>query len=113
MKLPDADHLRVDQEKITDYLLCTAHPDGQAKAEFFMRFGFHVNEWAVFAEAMRKHGRGHPVVKKVASTHGTRYAVDGLVESPDGRNPLIRTVWIQEPGASPRLITAYPLEVPI
>ena len=40
-----------------------------------------------------------------------RYAIDGPLESPDGRNPLVRTVWMLEKGSTaPRLITAYPLE---
>lgn len=112
MRLPDAERLRVDREKITEYLLCVSHADGKAKAEFFMRFGFRLDQWEVFAEALRKQGRSHPIVKTVASPHGARYAVDGPVESPDGRNPLIRTVWIHEADGNPRLITAYPLEVP-
>ena len=113
MRLPDAEHLRVDREKIVDYLLSASHPDGQTKAEFFRRFGFQQDQWRVLAEALRKHGMSHPIVKTVESLHGTRYSVDGSIESPDGRHPQIRTVWILEVGArSPRLITAHPLEVP-
>jgi len=112
MRLPNADRLQVDREKITDYLLCASHPDGQAKAEFFTRFGFRPEQWEVFAEALRKHGGSYSIVKKVESPYGTRYAVDGPLASPDGRNPRVRSVWMHEPGAGPRLITAYPLEVP-
>ena len=113
MRLPDAEHLRVDREKIVDYLLSASHPDGQTKAKFFRRFGFQQDQWRVLAEALRKQGMSHPIVKAVESPHGTRYSVDGPIESPDGRQPQIRTVWILEVGArSPRLITAHPLEVP-
>jgi hypothetical protein len=113
MRLPDAEHLRVDREKIVDYLLSASHPDGQTKAEFFRRFGFRQDRWRVLAEALRKQGRSRPIVKAVESPHGTRYSVDGPIESPDGRHPQIRTVWILEDGGrSPRLITAHPLEVP-
>jgi len=111
VKLPHADQLRVDREKITDYLLSMAHQEGAGKAEFFARFGFHPADWKVLANALRKHGASHPVVKTVASSHGTRYAVEGELESPDGRNPRVRTVWIVEKGSTaPRLVTALPIE---
>ena len=113
MKLPNAEHACVDREKLTDYLLCLSHPDGGSKAEFFVRFGFHVEDWGVLAEALRRHGAYYDVVNTVDSEYGTRYAVDGPLETPDGRNPLVRTVWIIEKGsAGPRLITAHPLEGP-
>ena len=113
MRLPNAEQARVDREKLTDYLLCVGHPDGGSKAEFFTRFGFPVQDWEVLAEALRRHGAYCDVVNTVDSAHGTRYAVDGPLETPDGRNPLVRTVWIIEKGsATPRLITAHPLEGP-
>jgi len=113
MKLPNAEHVSVDREKLTGYLLCVSHPDGGSKAEFFARFGFRVEDWEVLAEALRRHGAHYEVVNTVDSAYGTRYAVDGPLETPDGRNPLVRTVWIVEKGsAEPRLITAHPLEEP-
>ncbi len=111
MKLPNAEHAFVDREKLTDYLLCVTHPDGGSKAEFFARFGFRLEDWEVLAEALRRHGTRCDVLNTVDSAYGTRYAVDGALETPDGRNPLVRTVWIIEKGsARPRLITAHPLE---
>jgi len=108
--LPHADQARVEREKITEYLLSPLHPDGSHKAEFFTQYGFHVEHWKVLQEAVRTHGARHPVVKTVESAYGTRYAIDGVLESPDGRHPLVRTVWMIEKGDSaPRLITAYPI----
>lgn len=109
MKLLHAENARVDREKITDYLLSLSHPDGAGKATFFTGYGFRVEEWEVFAKALRKHGQTHPVVKVVDSDFGSRYAIDGFLETPDGRNPLVRTVWILDTGTTaPRLVTAYP-----
>ena len=111
MKLPNADHLRVDRRKITEYLLSPTHPDGHSKSEFFTRFGFSLEHWQLLAEALREHGSTHPVVKAVETPYGTRYIIEGRLVSPDSLHPLIRTVWIIEKGeTSPRLITAYPLE---
>ena len=111
MRLPNAERARVDREKLTDYLLCVSHPDGGSKAEFLARFGFRVDDWEVLAEALRRHGAHSDVVNSVDSAYGMRYAVDGPLETPDGRKPLVRTIWIIEKGsARPRLITAHPLE---
>lgn len=109
--LPNANKAIVDREKITQYLLSESHPDGRAKAAFFIKFGFTVEQWNVLAESLRKHGMSYPVSKIVKSEYGVRYCVDGPIETPDASHPHIRTVWIVEEGSTgPRLITAYPIE---
>jgi len=111
MKLPHANKVKVDREKVTGYLLCTSHPDGASKAAFFSRHGFTAEAWEVLAEALQNHGRSHLVCGSVPSPYGTRYSVDGPLETPDGRNPQVRTVWIVEHGSeTPRLVTAYPVK---
>ena len=41
---------------------------------------------------------------------GTAYVVEGKLESPDGRNPGVRSVWFVDTGSQiPRLVTAYPI----
>ena len=103
----------MDREKIVDYLFSHEHPDGRAKALFFERVGFKAEVWETLATALRAHGRAHDVASVVESRFGTRYIVEGELVSPDGRNPLIRTVWIVDKGqAAPRLITAYPIQEP-
>ena len=111
MKLPNADRAQVDPEKILGYLLNAAHPDGKTKAEFFTRFGFRQDRWEALRSALRIHAGRHDVVKKVEFHYGERYVVEGPIESPDRRNPLVRTGWLVERGnVNPRLITAYPVE---
>lgn len=40
---------------------------------------------------------------------GVRYVVVGILSTPDGRGPTVRTVWFIEHGEEiPRLVTAYP-----
>jgi len=48
-----AEYAFVDQSKIVDYLLSMTHPDGQAKARFFVSFGFQPNQWKQLADALR------------------------------------------------------------
>jgi hypothetical protein len=91
-------------------LLSPSHPDGCSKARFFARFGFTVDEWVTFAEALKMHGETQSVIAAVESKHGTRYTVEGSMQTPDRRNPRIRTVWIlSKHSKSPRLVTAYPV----
>ena len=109
MKSPYAQQARVESTKVLDYLLSGSHPDGRSKAEFFMRFGFRIEEWQEFAAALKSHAATNEVTRIVETAYGTRYSVDGEVETPDGRNPLIRTVWQVDSGHNiPRLIAAHP-----
>ena len=110
MELPYSDQLRVDQAKIVDYLL--SESNGRGKAAFFLQCGFRPEHWAVLAEAIKVQARGHPVALAVDSPWGTRYSVDGPIDTPSGRQPRprVRTVWILEAGSEqPRLITAHPV----
>lgn len=110
MKLPNADQATVDESKVVEYLLSTSHPEGQSKAAFFSMFGFRAHRWQTLARALCDHGSAGEVAEVSRSHYGTRYSVDGPIETPSGRKPRVRTVWIvdREPGA-PRLVTAYPL----
>ena len=110
MELPFKDSLRVDQSKITGYLLSEAA--GRGKATFFLRLGFRAESWEVLAEALKAQARAYPVASTVDSSYGRRYSVDGDISTPDNRQPRakVRTVWMLETGAdSPRLITAHPV----
>ena len=50
------------------------------------------------------------VVERVESPHGEKYLVDGPLESPTGRKPLVRTVWIVDRGEQAPRLVAYPGE---
>jgi hypothetical protein len=111
MNLPRADAVEIAKEKITEYLLNPRHPEGAGKAIFFLDQGFLPEAWQVFADALRHLAARFPVVKQVDSIHGTKYVVDGELETPSGRSPTVRTVWIVDRGEeNPRFVTAYPRE---
>jgi hypothetical protein len=108
MELPFAHRLRVDKSKILEYLL--SHSNGQGKAAFFLGFGFQPEKWTALAEALSTLAQSNPVVVAVDSPYGTRYSVDGELQTPSGRRPRVRTVWILERDSEePRLITAHPV----
>jgi hypothetical protein len=111
MKLPNADQLIVEREKIAGYLLNATHRYGASKARFFGEFGFRVENWERLAQALREHGQRHEITKEKQTVFGPRYEVEGTLPAPDGRTPRVRTVRQWDRGqVAPRLITAYPLE---
>lgn len=109
MKLPNAHLAIVEQEKITGYLLNAAHPDNGGKAAFFQMLGFHEGDWPTLATALRKLADAGEVAKSVESAHGQKYIVEGSIETPSGKSPMVRSIWIVDRGPeAPRLVTAYP-----
>ncbi|MBI5670359.1 MAG: hypothetical protein HZC41_20390 [Chloroflexi bacterium] len=111
MKLPNCERAVVPEAKIVRYLLKEGHTAGGPKAAFFLRFGFSVTQWEVMAEALRAHAATHEIASTLDTPEGVHYAVEGVLQTPDGRNPAIRSVWAIDTGSeSPRLITAYPLK---
>ena len=111
MNLPNAEKAVVEREKITEYLLNPAHRFGASKARFFTRFGFRREQWEQLAEALHIHGQSHEVKRVCETGFGPRYEVEGRLSAPDGRTPLVRSVWQRDHTVvAPRLITAYPLD---
>ena len=107
--LPHADQAIIRPEKITAYLLNDAHPDGGPKSRFFKRFGFTSDDPDVLAAALLNHAATHDVVATATTIVGTKYQISGPLPSPDGRMPIVKTVWIiLENETSPRFVTAVP-----
>jgi hypothetical protein len=109
MKLPNSGSAMVEREKIADYLLNPAHPDNGGKAAFFLSLGFNEDDGQELALAFRRLAGRAEITKSVESSHGCKYVVEGRIETPGGKSPTVRTVWIVDRGADvPRLVSAYP-----
>jgi hypothetical protein len=109
MKLPGADKAIVGREKIMDYLLNAAHLDNGGKAEFFAQLGFRRDQWEILAAALRNLAASGEVTCAAESPHGRKHVIVGRIQSPSGKTPLVRSIWIVDKGADAvRLVTAYP-----
>jgi hypothetical protein len=107
--LPNADRAFVAPRKITHYLLAHDHPKGGAKAAFFESFGFAMDRWQELSEALLAHAAANPVVAVHSTSSGTKYEISGPLPAPDGRTPIVKSVWIIDTGSTaPRFITAVP-----
>ena len=111
MKLPNAKLALVERQKIKEYLLNREHPDNGGKADFFIELGFSTEAWETLAEALRRLAIISVISKCMESPHGKKYIVDGEIETPAGKAPTVRTIWIVDHGETiARLVTAYPHE---
>ena len=111
MKLPNANIVKVAQKKIADYLLNREHPDNGGKADFFVALGFRRDDWQPLARSFSRLAITYSVTRRMESVHGNKYIVDGTLETPTGKSPRVRSIWIVESGETiPRLVTAYPHE---
>ena len=114
-KLPNVERCHIAQAKLTKYLLNLESENGKSKARFFLAFGFRTDQWAVLADALKRHAVTHEVRKTVLrETFGVNYVIEGTLITPDGRNPQVRVIWTIDRGDDvPRLVSAYPMqEVP-
>ena len=110
MRLPNAENAYVQPDKILSYLLADNHPEGGSKSRFLARFGFNHAQWRILEQALLAHATEYDVVTVDETQYGPMYVIHGVIQTPDGRNPRIRTVWMIRHGEdAPRFVTAYPL----
>ena len=111
MKLPNHENAIISPEKITGMLLSLTHPARRERAKFFMSLGFSVESWQVLARSLHRHAAYHEVAKVETVASGTQYIIDGILLTPTGKTPLVRSIWLVPNGEDiPHFITAYPIE---
>lgn len=97
----------VEQAKIVDYTRLTRRiPTMAARRLFFLSLGFTREDWQPLAASLRELAVTFLVTKTVASPHGQKYILDGTIQTPSGRSPSVRTIWIVDSGlAHARFVT--------
>lgn len=82
---------------------------GKDKAAWFVAFGCSVRRWRELKAALERHARDNDVATQRDSPHGFYYIVEGALDTPDRRNPVVRSVWLIRFGEDfPRFVTAFP-----
>jgi hypothetical protein len=110
MKLPHREGAYVTLPKLRDYLLSETHLVGMGKAKFFRSLGFGETNTSKLEQGLISIAHSEDVKGVVSSTYGTKYIIDGLLQTPTGESARVRTVWIIDIGQEyPRFVTAYPL----
>jgi hypothetical protein len=109
MELPNKFKAQVALEKITDYLLSETHAVGKPKARYFRSYGFNDKNANDLAQGLLAIAQNSTVADSERSRFGTKYLIDGELESPNGVMIRVRTIWIIENDTEiPRFVTAYP-----
>ena len=111
MELPYKSKAHVPLEKITDYLLSETHAVGKSKARYFRSYGYDNRHASQLANGLLAIAQNAQMANSERSPYGTKYTLDGQLETPKGVMILVRTIWIVEKGQdAPRFVTAYPIE---
>ena len=110
MKLPNRARAYIPSPKLRDYLLSETHSVGKWKARFFRALGFDETNVDVLAQGLIGIAHSEDVKDVVSSVYGTKYTVEGPLQTPAGSVAQVRTVWVVEVGQDrPRFVTAYPI----
>lgn len=110
MRLPNYNKATILKEKLKNYVLSETHSTGKFKAKFFRRIGFNETNIDSFVKALRKIAKSEEIKEEIIFEYGTKYILDGRIDSPIGKNVMVRTIWIIEEGQkSPRFVTVYPV----
>jgi len=109
MKLPNSENALVPKDRLENYLLPEIHPIGRFKAVFFKNLGYDDGDTDVLAHGLSSIAQQEDVSDVQPSEFGTKYIIEGIIQTPSGATVAMRTVWIiEQDNPQPRLITAYP-----
>jgi len=109
VQLPNKEKAHIPPNKLIGYLLSETHAVGKLKARFFRSLGFDETTVEQLEQGLLAIAHAEQVKECIVSPHGTKYVIDGLLETPKGFAVRIRTIWIIEAGYEiPRFVTAYP-----
>ena len=112
MPIPGALGLSVETRKIADYLLNLDHPDGGPKARYLLGRGFTQTAPDRLRVAIEDAARTQATVSVERNPFGVKYVLQCEIETPSGRRPCVRTVWIDEGDGLARFVTLAPRERP-
>jgi hypothetical protein len=102
---------RIEQSKLTQYLLNPAHPKGGPKARFFLKVGFSDASPQVLADTLLEHARPERLVGTDMTRWGERLIYEGPAWTPKRGEIRIRSIWQINPDNPLDVVflTAFPL----
>lgn len=102
--------LTIAEATIHGYLLNLDHRKGRHKARVLLACGFMQSSDTLLIAALFRHARPSQLVREIDDAYGREYVYEGPLETPDGSNPELRSVWQSKPDDPRRFFcTACPL----
>ena len=112
MRLPARDAI-IPPDKLRNYLLSVAHPDGRGKAEYLGRLGYSQDRAGQLDADLREQILSLEAQPGRPSPYGQKYEILGPLTGPNGNSGWVRTIWIVLTGETAlRLVTLIPTEKP-
>jgi hypothetical protein len=116
VRLPKADHVRIDERKVRDYLLSKAHPVGRFKARMFGALGFDEATIGAFVAEVRRIAAEGNISGVDDIEFGRKYTVPGELRGPGGSARVVRCGsrrWARRvSGSSPFVRSNYDIRSP-
>lgn len=81
----------IPKEKLTNYVLSETHPIGKSKAKFFYTLGFDATNVNLFEKSLLRVAETEEIIGEVTTPYGTKYVIDGKLDTPVGKTVKIRT----------------------
>jgi len=107
--MPNSENAYIDAAKIREYILSSTHPIGRFKAALFYKLGYSQEKWEQLELDIRQQHLPLDAEPITQSQYGTKYAIKGIVKTPNGGKVLLRSIWIiLEGDETPRFVTIYP-----
>ena len=109
VQLSSFGRLTIDIRKLEDYCLDPRHPRGRHKARVFQRaLGLSRDDAAWLRDALLREAPGADASEIANDRFGLRLQLDTLLARQE-RQAMVRSLWIVENGAGPRLVTCWVL----
>jgi len=100
-------------DKLPEYLLSVAHPDGRGKAEYLGVLGYSRDTAGRLDADLREQILSLDAQPGRPSPYGQKYEILGPLTGPNGITAWVRTIWIILTGETAlRLVTLIPAAKP-
>jgi len=86
MKVPNADHAVIAEDKLCNYLLNLSHRQGAAKARLLMMMGYRLDQWQRLETDIRAQHLTAEVDGEADTEYGKRYEIVAPLHDPSGAN---------------------------
>lgn len=100
-------------EKLRDYALNPANPDGESKARFLGEMGYNQEDWQTFEADLRAQHLSQEARPGKKSMYGEKYEIVAPLSGPNGNTRWLRSIWMIRKGEPfARFITLIPEKQP-
>ncbi len=99
----------IERKKLVDYLISLTHPVGRSKAKFFRAIGFNEDSVDLLQSCLEAMARSEETIERIDTPYGAKHVIEGVLDTPSGKQVIIRTIWMESQNKVLRFITAYPV----